>query len=78
MLNPSREGELKLAAHTQACLLTTLDELCGIFVRYGFGTASGIKFQFKHENINMSGYYANNAELAQMNDLLMDEEILKT
>nr|WP_248365143.1 hypothetical protein [Vibrio parahaemolyticus] len=57
--------------------MTSDERLRYFFVRYGFGTASGIKFQFKHENINMSGYYANNAELAQMNDLLMDEEILE-
>lgn len=78
MLNPTREGQLKVGG--------TYDNLSShdfrrsfavFFVRYGFGTASGIKFQFKHQNISMSGYYANNAELAQMNDLLMDDEILE-
>jgi len=78
MLNPTREGELKIGGTYSG--LTSHDfrrTFAVFFVRYGFGTASGIKFQFKHENINMSGYYANNAELAQMNDLLMDEEILE-
>lgn len=78
MLNPTREGELKIGGKYSG--LTSHDfrrTFAVFFVRYGFGTASGIKFQFKHENINMSGYYANNAELAQMNDLLMDEEILE-
>ncbi|EGR0228448.1 hypothetical protein OL325_003690 [Vibrio parahaemolyticus] len=77
-LNPTREGELKIGGTYSG--LTSHDfrrTFAVFFVRYGFGTASGIKFQFKHENINMSGYYANNAELAQMNDLLMDEEILE-
>ncbi|WP_260678504.1 hypothetical protein [Vibrio fluvialis] len=77
MLNPSREGQLKVGG--------TYDNLSShdfrrtfavFFVRYGFGTASGIKFQYKHQNINMSGYYANYAELAQINDLLMDDDIL--
>ncbi|MBO0210434.1 hypothetical protein [Vibrio sp. Vb0877] len=78
MLNPTREGELKVGGTYSG--LTSHDlrrSFAVFFVRYGFGTASGIKFQFKHQNINMSGYYANNAELAQMNDLLMDEEILE-
>ncbi|ELU9467052.1 TPA: hypothetical protein I7281_12360 [Vibrio parahaemolyticus] len=78
MLNPTREGELKVGGTYSG--LSSHDfrrSFAVFFVRYGFGTASGIKFQFKHENINMSGYYANNAELAQMNDLLMDEDILE-
>ncbi|HCH1894934.1 TPA: hypothetical protein NKR04_003469 [Vibrio parahaemolyticus] len=78
MLNPTREGELKVGGTYSG--LSSHDfrrSFAVFFVRYGFGTASGIKFQFKHQNINMSGYYANNAELAQMNDLLMDEEILE-
>ncbi|MFW1289774.1 hypothetical protein ACEV8A_21310 [Vibrio parahaemolyticus] len=78
MLNPTRDGELTVGGTYSS--LTSHDfrrTFAVFFVRYGFGTASGIKFQFKHQNINMSGYYANNAELAQMNDLLMDEEILE-
>lgn len=78
MLNPSREGELKVGGTYSGLSSHDFRRTFAVFfVRYGFGTASGIKFQFKHENINMSGYYANNAELAQMNDLLMDEDILE-
>lgn len=76
-LNPSREGQLTVGGTCTG--LSSHDfrrSFAVFFVRYGFGTASGIKFQFKHQNINMSGYYANNAVLAQMNDLLMDEDIL--
>ncbi|HBK3326024.1 TPA: hypothetical protein KDX74_003603 [Vibrio parahaemolyticus] len=77
-LNPTREGELKVGGTYSGLSSHDFRRTFAVFfVRYGFGTASGIKFQFKHENINMSGYYANNAELAQMNDLLMDEEILE-
>ncbi|EJU9030742.1 hypothetical protein N5K68_001658 [Vibrio cholerae] len=78
MLNPTREGELKIGGTYSGLSSHDFRRTFAVFfVRYGFGTASGIKFQFKHENINMSGYYANNAELAQMNDLLMDEDILE-
>ena len=77
MLNPSREGQLNVGGtYTGLSSHDFRRSFAVFFVRYGFGTASGIKFQFKHQNINMSGYYANNAVLAQMNDLLMDEDIL--
>lgn len=78
MLNPTREGELKVGGtYTGLSSHDFRRTFAVFFVRHGFGTASGIKFQFKHQNINMSGYYANNAELARMNDLLMDEDILE-
>ncbi|HIF5960367.1 TPA: hypothetical protein ACX3FR_003894 [Vibrio parahaemolyticus] len=78
MLNPTREGELKVGGtYTGLSSHDFRRTFALFFVRHGFGTASGIKFQFKHQNINMSGYYANNAELARMNDLLMDEDILE-
>lgn len=78
MLNPTREGEFKVGGtYTGLSSHDFRRTFAVFFVRHGFGTASGIKFQFKHQNINMSGYYANNAELARMNDLLMDEDILE-
>ncbi|TOF68446.1 hypothetical protein [Vibrio parahaemolyticus] len=78
MLNPTREGDLKIGGTYSGLSSHDFRRTFAVFfVRYGFGTASGVKFQFKHENINMSGYYANNAELAQINDLLMDEDILE-
>lgn len=77
MLNPTREGELKVGGTYDGLNSHDFRRTFAVFfVRYGFGTASGIKFQFKHKNINMSGYYANNAVLAQMNDLLLDDDIL--
>jgi len=78
LLNPSRDGELKVGGYLPK--LTPHDfrrSFAVFFMRYGFGTASGIKFQYKHENINMSEYYANNADLMRMNDLLMDTELLR-
>ncbi|MEZ9007122.1 hypothetical protein [Vibrio sp. 10N.247.311.59] len=77
MLNPTREGELEVGSTYEGLSSHAFRRTFAVFfVRYGFGTASGIKFQFKHQNINMSDYYANNAVLAKMNDILMDDEVL--
>lgn len=77
-LNPTREGDLKVGGtYTGLSSHDFRRTFAVFFVRHGFGTASGIKFQFKHRNVNMSGYYANHAELVRMNDLLMDEDILE-
>ncbi|EPI3549108.1 hypothetical protein ACS5PY_003400 [Vibrio vulnificus] len=76
-LNPSIEGQFRVGGTYDGLSSHDFRRTFAVFfVRYGFGTASGIKFQFKHQNINMSGYYANNAILAQFNDLLMDDETL--
>ncbi|HCG7279378.1 hypothetical protein [Vibrio parahaemolyticus] len=77
MLNPTREGELEVGSTYDSLSSHDFRRTFAVFfVRYGFGTASGIKFQFKHQNINMSDYYSNNALLAQMNDILLDDEVL--
>ncbi|HCE3365254.1 TPA: hypothetical protein NG589_003447 [Vibrio parahaemolyticus] len=77
-LNPAREGQLKLGStYTHLSSHDFRRSFAVLFVRYGFGTASGIKFQYKHANINMSDYYANNAYLARMNDILLDEDLLE-
>ncbi|HCE1261404.1 TPA: hypothetical protein NJ132_000383 [Vibrio parahaemolyticus] len=77
MLNPTREGELEVGSTYAGLSSHDFRRTFAVFfVRYGFGTASGIKFQFKHQNISMSDYYANNAVLAKMNDILMDDEVL--
>ena len=77
LLNPTREGQLKVGGTYNKLSSHDLRRTFAVFfVRYGFGTVSGIKFQFKHQNINMSGYYANNAVLAQMNDIVMDSELI--
>lgn len=77
LLNPSREGQLVLDTPFSGITTHTFRRTFAVFfVRYGFGSAQGIKFQYKHENLNMSNYYANNAVLAKMNDLLLDAELL--
>lgn len=47
------------------------------FSRYGFGTASGIKFQYKHKNINMANYYLNNVSLSMFSDITLDMDLLE-
>jgi len=76
-LNPNREGQLRLG-----CGLPRLSPhdfrrtFAVFFKRYGFGSSCAIKFQYKHQNINMSNYYANNAALQAMEDVLMDSNLL--
>jgi hypothetical protein len=78
LLNPSWEGELKVGGYLPKLRNHDLRRSFAVFYkRYGFGNESGIKFQYKHRNINMSGYYAANAELAAMNDILLDQDLLQ-
>lgn len=77
MLNPTRKGQLKVGETLKK--LSPHDfrrSFAVFFVRHGFGNTSGIKFQYKHKNINMSGYYSANAELARMEDILLDHDLL--
>lgn len=78
LLNPSQEGLLKVGGHLPKLSPHDFRRTFAVFFkRYGFGNASGIKFQYKHTNINMSDYYANNAQLMSMHDVLMDNDLLQ-
>lgn len=78
LLNPTWYGELKVG-----CTLPKLSahdfrrSFAVFFRRYGFGTSSTIKFQYKHSNINMSDYYGNNAQLQSMEDVLLDTDLIQ-
>lgn len=77
LLNPHREGQLEVGGFLPK--LTNHDfrrTFAVFFRRYGFGSSTSIKFQYKHRNINMSDYYANNASLQAMEDILMDHDLL--
>ncbi|GAA6203930.1 hypothetical protein [Thalassotalea sp. SU-HH00458] len=77
-LNPTREGELKVGGKLPKLTPHDLRRTFAVFFkRYGFGSSATIKFQYKHQNINMSNYYANNAQLQAMEDILMDTELLE-
>ena len=76
-LNPTRHGDLKTNHPLPKLTSHDFRRIFAVFFkRYGFGGVSGIKFQFKHRNINMSDYYANNASLQAMEDILLDNDLL--
>ena len=77
-LNPTREGQLRVNESLPKLSPHDFRRTFAVFFkRYGFGAATSIKFQYKHKNINMSDYYANNARLQAMEDVLLDNDLLE-
>lgn len=77
-LNPSRRGSLvagqglpRLSAHDFRRTFAVF------FKRFGFGSSNTIKYQYKQKNIQMADYYANNARLQAMEDILLDNDLLQ-
>jgi len=76
-LNPNREGELKVGGYLPKLSPHDMRRTFAVFYkRYNFGSMMGIKFQYKHKNLNMSEYYANQAALMSMLDILLDADLL--
>lgn len=75
LLNPSRKGELKtgeiLLVHPHAFRRTFAVYL----VRNKLASLLDIKHQFKHMNIAMTSWYANQANIASYVDMLVDREL---
>ena len=77
-LNPNREGELKVGGYLPKLSPHDMRRTFAVFYkRYNFGSMMGIKFQYKHKNLNMSEYYANQAALMSMLDVLLDTDLLE-
>jgi hypothetical protein len=77
-LNPNREGELKVGGYLSKLSPHDMRRTFAVFYkRYNFGSMMGIKFQYKHKNLNMSEYYANQAALMSMLDILLDTDLLE-
>jgi hypothetical protein len=77
LLNDTRVGQLKLGGTLPKLSPHDFRRSFAVFMkRHGLGNAQTIKFQYKHKNIEMSEYYAKNAQLANMNDVLLDEELI--
>ena len=77
-LNPNREGELKVGGYLPKLSPHDMRRTFAVFYkRYNFGSMMGIKFQYKHKNLNMSEYYANQAKLMSMLDVLLDTDLLE-
>ena len=75
LLNPSRKGELKigqvLKVHPHAFRRTFAVYL----VRNKLASLLDIKYQFKHMNMTMTSWYANQANIASYVDMMIDREL---
>lgn len=75
LLNPTRKGELKvgevLRVHPHAFRRTFAVYL----VRNKLASLLDIKYQFKHMNIAMTSWYANQANIASHVDMMIDAEL---
>lgn len=75
LLNPSRKGELKigqmLKVHPHAFRRTFAVYL----VRNKLASLLDIKYQFKHMNITMTSWYANQANIASYVDMMIDKDL---
>lgn len=75
LLNPSRKGELNigqmLKVHPHAFRRTFAVYL----VRNKLASLLDIKYQFKHMNITMTSWYANQANIASFTDMMIDKEL---
>lgn len=77
LLNPDWRGELKIGGSLPKLSLHDLRRSFAVFmVRNKLGNVQTIKHQLKHKNINMSNWYANNAELIRSEDLLIDKDLM--
>ncbi|ADN77901.1 conserved hypothetical protein [Ferrimonas balearica DSM 9799] len=76
LLNPSRAGELEVGGYSTKFSPHDMRRSFAVFlVRNKLGNLLTIKHQFKHKNLSMSGWYANNAELARMEGIMLDGEL---
>ena len=75
LLNPTRKGELEignvLKVHPHAFRRTFAVYL----VRNKLASLLDIKYQFKHMNITMTSWYANQANIASYVDMQVDQEL---
>lgn len=77
LLNPDWYGELKIGGSLPKLSLHDLRRSFAVFmVRNKLGNLQTIKYQLKHKNINMSNWYANNAELIRSEHLLIDKDLM--
>jgi integrase len=76
ILNPSWEGKLLLNGTLPKFSPHDLRRSFVVFlVRNNLGNLQTVKYQLKHKNINMSDWYANNAAIARMEGVLLDQEL---
>lgn len=79
LLNPSWDSQIKVGGKLPKFSLHDIRRSFAVFmVRNKLGNLQALKYQYKHKNINMSGWYAKYAEVAQMEGILMDESLFIT
>lgn len=75
-LNPERKGELKSGKFLPKLSHHDFRRTFAVFVvRNRLGNLMCIKQQFKHTNIIMSAWYANNSDMARELDMSVDSEL---
>lgn len=77
LLNPSRCGELEVGGTLKKFSLHDFRRSFAVFmIRHRLGGLLTIKYQLKHKNLQMSDWYANYANLARIEGILMDNELM--
>jgi hypothetical protein len=75
-LNPTRKGELELGGYLPKLSSHDFRRTFAVFLmRNKLGSIMALKHQYKHLNIIMSQWYANNSELVRALDLQTDTEL---
>jgi len=76
LLNPMRKGELEVGGYLPKLSTHDFRRTFAVFlVRNKLGNVMALKHQYKHLNVFMSQWYANNSELAHALDISMDSEL---
>ncbi|PKH88904.1 hypothetical protein [Colwellia sp. Bg11-28] len=76
LLNPIRKGELEVGGYLPKLSTHDFRRTFAVFlVRNKLGNVMALKHQYKHLNVFMSQWYANNSELAHAMDISLDTEL---
>lgn len=74
-LNPSRKGDLKIGERLHIHPHAFRRTFAVYLVRNKLSSLLDIKYQFKHMNIAMTSWYANQANIASYLDMMIDNEL---
>lgn len=75
ILNPSRKGDLKIGEKLDIHPHAFRRTFAVYLVRNKLASLIDIKYQFKHMNIAMTSWYANQANIASSLDMIIDTEL---
>lgn len=75
-LNPTRHGNLSLGGYLPKLSPHDFRRTFAVFlVRNHLGNLMSLKYQYKHLNVAMSAWYANNSNLATIMDMALDSDL---